>query len=182
LRIRSLPVSDRTEGFDPPTTIVPLAATTPLAVIAAAVVAPVTPRVLETVTADRADVPEDTVKPAPDVMPDVVRRLPVIFVGLPISKVVAVLIAVELVIVTGLAPEVLTMNPEEDVLIDPADPALREVRYPLRVTVPVTARVDVRLTAPILTAPVELFMEIPVPSEAADAFNSEVEDPSLIVR
>jgi len=169
--------------------MVPLAVTTPLAVIAAAVVNPVTPREVETVTADKAEVP-DTLRPpvsavVPVILaPAVVLILPVIFTGLLISSVVALPTAVDVVTVTALDPEVLITRPEDEVLIEPDDPAFREVRYPLRVvasdTVSAPPTVVVLPETPIDTTPVVLLIVTPVPSAAAEAFSSEVEAPSLI--
>jgi hypothetical protein len=143
--------------------------------------------VVETVVADRAEVP-DTVRPpvsavVPVILaPAVVLILPVILTGLLISRVVAAPTAVDVVTVTALDPEVLITRPEDEVLIEPADPAFREVKNPVRVVAPATESVEVRDAAPIETAPVVLLIVIPVPSAPRIAFNSEVETPSLIDR
>ena len=70
----------------------------------------------------------DTTRTPPAVMPVVVVRLPVIFTGELISSVVAEPTAVDVVTVTALDPEVLITKPVLSVLIDPEDPALRDVR------------------------------------------------------
>jgi hypothetical protein len=144
----------------------------PLAVSAAVEVAPLTVSVLLTVVTPRAEVPVLTVRPLPAVMLVVVDRAPVttteLFTPSPLAEVVST---------TALDPVVLIVTPEEDVLMVPAVPA-RADRYPDRVVVPVTERVELKVAGPNERAPVVLLIMTPVPADAAVAFNSDVEAPS----